>query len=170
MSVQLKFNCYAKSPTEVANLRNMAGIWRKEPGGFWSFDQVIDALQRPTVRLFYLTPDVDVANRVDWLAIALIDIGPYSADLLYVFTAPEMRGQGVARSILRKLLVWLRGEMVDGCQGIRREDFFLEVRLSNSPAIKLYESLGMSRVQIRKKYYSDGEDALVMKLRIRNND
>lgn len=39
---------------------------------------------------------------------------------------------------------------------------FLEVRASNFRAIKLYEKHGYLQISVRKKYYSDGEDALVM--------
>ena len=39
----------------------------------------------------------------------------------------------------------------------------LEVRVSNTSAIKLYEKIGFKTLRIRKKYYSDtGEDAYVM--------
>lgn len=39
----------------------------------------------------------------------------------------------------------------------------LEVRVSNTAAIKLYEKIGFRTLRIRKKYYSDtGEDAYVM--------
>ncbi len=43
----------------------------------------------------------------------------------------------------------------------------LEVRISNTGAKNLYEKLGFSTIQRRKKYYSDtGEDAFVMMLEI----
>lgn len=39
----------------------------------------------------------------------------------------------------------------------------LEVRVSNIPAISLYEKLGFENQGIRKKYYQDnGEDAMIM--------
>ena len=38
----------------------------------------------------------------------------------------------------------------------------LEVRQSNTPAIKLYEKYGFIAEGIRKGYYSDGEDAVIM--------
>lgn len=39
----------------------------------------------------------------------------------------------------------------------------LEVRVSNVPAIKLYEKMGFESVGIRPKYYSDNhEDAMIM--------
>ena len=39
---------------------------------------------------------------------------------------------------------------------------FLEVRRSNKAAIKLYQSFGFKVLSVRKRYYHDGEDALVM--------
>ncbi|RLE82464.1 MAG: ribosomal-protein-alanine N-acetyltransferase [Thermoprotei archaeon] len=42
------------------------------------------------------------------------------------------------------------------------KEFYLEVRVSNLPAIRLYERLGFRVVRIIRGYYSDGEDAYVM--------
>ncbi|MFQ6606588.1 MAG: ribosomal protein S18-alanine N-acetyltransferase [Fidelibacterota bacterium] len=39
----------------------------------------------------------------------------------------------------------------------------LEVKRSNLPALKLYCDLGFKEVGIRKNYYEDGEDALVLR-------
>lgn len=39
---------------------------------------------------------------------------------------------------------------------------YLEVRVSNTPAISLYEKLGYRKVKVEKNYYLDGEDAYVM--------
>jgi ribosomal protein S18 acetylase RimI-like enzyme len=36
------------------------------------------------------------------------------------------------------------------------------VRLSNEPAVHLYVFSGYQKISIWKKYYQDGEDALVM--------
>jgi len=38
----------------------------------------------------------------------------------------------------------------------------LEVRVANHPAIAMYEALGYHRAGLRRAYYHDGEDALVM--------
>ena len=38
----------------------------------------------------------------------------------------------------------------------------LEVRVSNNPAIALYEKRGFSKVCVKKGYYKDGEDAYYM--------
>jgi len=41
-------------------------------------------------------------------------------------------------------------------------EVYLEVRVSNTPAISLYEKLGYRVVGRIPKYYSDGEDAYLM--------
>jgi len=42
------------------------------------------------------------------------------------------------------------------------EVFYLEVRENNIAAIRLYEKFGFKTAYVRKKYYPDGENALVM--------
>jgi ribosomal-protein-alanine N-acetyltransferase len=45
----------------------------------------------------------------------------------------------------------------------------LTVRLSNEPAISLYEQEGYRSVDIWKRYYNDGEDGLVMEKTLNNS-
>ena len=40
--------------------------------------------------------------------------------------------------------------------------YFLEVKENNKTAIKLYQKFGFKTESIREKYYSDGQNALVM--------
>lgn len=42
------------------------------------------------------------------------------------------------------------------------KSFILEVRESNNNAIKLYEKFGFKRISVRKNYYSNNENALVL--------
>jgi len=42
-------------------------------------------------------------------------------------------------------------------------EMFLEVRVSNAAAMRLYLGCGFAGVYARTRYYSDGEDCLVMK-------
>ena len=48
--------------------------------------------------------------------------------------------------------------------GTSSENVFLEVRTANFSAQALYKKMGFIPVAIRKKYYDDGEDAIVMVL------
>jgi ribosomal-protein-alanine N-acetyltransferase len=47
-------------------------------------------------------------------------------------------------------------------QNYNAKECYLEVRESNSPAVELYKKLGFEIARTLKKYYADGEDALLM--------
>lgn len=71
----------------------------------------------------------------------------------------DHRRHGVARRLIETLHRRLAG------RGVNR--VFLEVRVSNLPARNLYRVLGYSECGLRKNYYvSNGEDALVLNLRL----
>ena len=81
--------------------------------------------------------------------------GVDEAEVLNIETLPSHRRQGLAASLLREAFAWGRMN--------QRVGIWLEVRTSNAAAIALYAKLGFQTVSTRKRYYSDGEDALVMK-------
>ncbi|HEY5709999.1 MAG TPA: ribosomal protein S18-alanine N-acetyltransferase [Solirubrobacterales bacterium] len=73
--------------------------------------------------------------------------------LMNVAVAPEHRRTGVARGLISHLVE----------EGGGRLPFTLEVRVSNRPAIAMYERLGFRSAGVRPRYYQDnGEDALIM--------
>ncbi len=61
-----------------------------------------------------------------------------------------------------KLGTLLVSEMIKSAKEKEIKSMTLEVRVSNTPAIKLYEKMGFSSVGKRPKFYSDGEDAFIM--------
>ena len=66
--------------------------------------------------------------------------------------APEFQRQGFGAKLLEYILDLF-------------QDFdtaFLEVRISNLAAISLYEKYKFNKAAIRKKYYTDDEDAVIM--------
>lgn len=76
------------------------------------------------------------------------------ADVANVAVAPQQRRRGAARALLRGL------EEAAAARGVKR--LFLEVRVSNAPAMLLYLRSGFTGRYVRPRYYGDGEDALVM--------
>ena len=82
--------------------------------------------------------------------------------LLNITVAPEFRGAGWSRVMLDALAVWARGQGADW--------LWLEVRVGNERAIKVYDAHGYRQVGRRKSYYPNDhgqrEDALVMSLRL----
>lgn len=68
--------------------------------------------------------------------------------------APDYRGSGIGRTLLRSGLARLRAA---GAAVVR-----LEVRESNEAARSLYADEGFEPVRRATRYYQDGEDALVL--------
>jgi len=78
------------------------------------------------------------------------------ADMMNLAVAPEHRRKGVAEGLVATLIAHLKSRDVT-C-------LTLEVRVSNSPAIALYEKLGFVEVGRRPNYYHNPkEDALILR-------
>lgn len=74
--------------------------------------------------------------------------------ILNVAVEPALRRRGIARLLL--------GELLDRASQRGLTLATLEVRVGNQAAIELYRSLGFRTVGRRRRYYADGEDALIM--------
>ena len=75
--------------------------------------------------------------------------------VMNVAVRPDRRRQGIASLLMNRLF--------DLTSGRSRRGYTLEVRVSNTGAIKLYEQLGFRPRGVRRGYYTDNrEDALIM--------
>ena len=77
------------------------------------------------------------------------------AHITNIAVSPDFRRKHIGESLLMVLIESCRKSMV--------KYITLEVRVSNEPAIKLYEKYGFRSLGTRKGYYQDNdEDALIM--------
>jgi len=67
---------------------------------------------------------------------------------------PEHRGKGIGYTLMK--------EAMKNMEKYNAKECFLEVRVSNQPAINLYKKLGFQIVKVITHYYMDGEDAYLM--------
>jgi len=75
--------------------------------------------------------------------------------VMNVAVAPEYRRHGIASAMLERLFDVTRDDA--------RRGYTLEVRVSNTAAIKLYERFAFRPCGVRRGYYTDNrEDALIM--------
>lgn len=65
------------------------------------------------------------------------------------------RGKGIGYSLMTRAM-----EAMKKYYGA--EEYYLEVRVTNEPAIRLYKKLGFNVVKVLQGYYLDGEDAYLM--------
>lgn len=81
------------------------------------------------------------------------------AQITNIAVHPKCRRCGIGEAILKKMIYTAKEKDA--------QTMMLEVRVSNEPAKLLYKKLGFKEDGIRKRYYSDAEDALLMTKKLR---
>ena len=117
----------------------------------WSAGQYREEISAPT-RLFVVALD-DASSVIGYAGV--FAPGGAEADVLTVGVVPMHRGQGIARELMASITQWAinQGSIA----------MMLEVKTDNVEAISLYESLGYTKLNVRKDYFGSGLDALVMR-------
>lgn len=136
---------------QVASLRDLAALRRLEHACFekdaWSLLDLMAVLTWPEVvrlkavedgeMVGFVAGDPRPSEGVSWIATIGVD--------------PRYQRRGIGRALL------------EACESqIKLPRVKLTVRISNQGAISLYEKQGYRTVDIWRRYYSDGEDGLVM--------
>lgn len=117
----------------------------------WSEMSFLNEIYNPFSHAYVALVDTKVAGYI-----VTKQVGD-EGHILDLAVHPGHRGLGIAKFLAEKGLEDMRQE------GSRH--IYLEVRLSNRSAIRLYEGLGFRHAGIRKSYYIHPlEDALVMVL------
>lgn len=120
----------------------------------WSASQYKEEFSSPTR---YFVVAVDEAQNIIGYA-GVFAPGGAEADVLTVGVIPSQRGKGIARQLMALITDWAKQQ---GSIAM-----MLEVKVDNTEAIGLYESLGYATLNTRKDYFGAGLDALVMRLEL----
>jgi ribosomal-protein-alanine N-acetyltransferase len=80
------------------------------------------------------------------------------AHLISLAVHPKFRRKGVATILLQETLRFLTAH--------NAVELVLEVNPKNADAIQLYSKLGFEKIGLMEKYYSDGSDAVTMRLKV----
>jgi [ribosomal protein S18]-alanine N-acetyltransferase len=108
-------------------------------------------LKRPEVCFIYVlrTPERPVAAFCAFWLVA------DQAHINNLAVCPELRGRGLGTQLLENLVL--------EAARLGATELTLEVRASNTPALRLYEHAGFHRAGVRKNYYTTPvEDALIL--------
>ena len=102
---------------------------------------------------------LDVSPSLHAAASAILAYGGFwllldEAHIATVASHPAWRGCGLGQRLMLALL--------DAAMARGAASSTLEVRAGNLPARRLYEKLGYEVTGVRKRYYRDGEDGLIM--------
>ena len=118
----------------------------------WSQAKFADSLNNPKTLAYLLTIDEQV------LGYFVATHSPDSVDLLNICIHPEYQHQGLGTQLFDYLIQQL--------QALSLNTIFIEVRASNKSTLLFYQKLGFKVIDSRKKYYSNGEDAKILRLQI----
>lgn len=116
----------------------------------WTREQFLLGLSRKAFRVLGIRFEKILAG---YIAFSLIED---EMEILNLAVRPEFRRHGLAARLLTESF------KVCGENSIKKS--FLDVKVSNEPALSLYRKFGYKKIGVRKKYYPDTkEDALLFR-------
>jgi ribosomal-protein-alanine N-acetyltransferase len=81
------------------------------------------------------------------------------AEILTLAVVPARRGQGIGAALLRAAM--------ERAAGMGATAIVLEVAVTNQAARSLYAAHGFTAAGLRRRYYADGTDALILRSTLR---
>jgi [ribosomal protein S18]-alanine N-acetyltransferase len=142
-------------PMTEADIASVVTLERASYQFPWS-----EGIFRDCLRVGYVCRVATSSGRL--ISYGVMSVGAGEAHVLNLCVDAAFRCQGIGRRMLEYLL--------DRGAGAGMNEAFLEVRPSNTAAIRLYLSLGFDQVGMRRGYYQavgGREDAAVLKLPLR---
>jgi ribosomal-protein-alanine N-acetyltransferase len=142
-------------PMRALDVSEVVAIERASYEFPWS-----DGIFRDCLRVGYICRVVSLGRHV--MGYGVMSVGAGEAHILNLCVAEAYRCRGAGKKLLLCLL--------ERAHAAGMTEAFLEVRPSNTTAIRLYQSLGFEQVGTRRAYYqavNGREDAAVLKIGLR---
>ena len=136
-------------PMSEADLDQVLAIEQRSFPSHWSRQHFLDELS--STHSFPLSA-FDAAGRLVGFICPMLVLD--EGHILDVAVDPAFRGHGLGRLLVERVLA--------DCRAGGASFVSLEVRPSNEAAIALYRVMGFTECGRRKRYYQDGEDAVLM--------
>ncbi len=118
----------------------------------WNKQKFIDSFDNVNTQIQLILVDKKIAGYL--LTLQSVEF----IDILNICIDPKFQQQGLGKQLLDNLLKHQQGSAINS--------LLLEVRKSNITAINFYQHYGFKLIDTRKKYYSNGEDAKILRLQI----
>ena len=138
-------------PMRITDVADVVAIERSSYQFPWS-----EGIFRDCLRVGYVCRVVTLGRQL--VAYGVMSFGAGEAHILNLCVEQAHRCRGVGRQLL--------GSLIERARAARMSEAFLEVRPSNTAAIRLYLALGFEQVGMRRGYYQamgGREDAAVLK-------
>lgn len=134
----------------LSHLLEIKDILSSDFDNFWNFSVFESELNNPNSKYFVATIENEVVGFAGiWKSVDDIHI-------TNIVTKISKRHTGIASKLLEKLIEVSKSE--------HTTSLTLEVNENNTNAIKLYEKYNFKKLGIRKNYYGQNENAIIMTL------
>ena len=134
----------AATEQDAAEIARIELVSFKTP---WSEEMILSEMREPLSSFFVVVFQQKIIGYYGFLHI--LD----ELHILNVAVDPDLRQKGVGKKLIEHL--------VEQARALSARAVTLEVRESNLPAIRLYESFGFACAGVRPHYYTDKENALI---------
>ena len=117
---------------------------------FWNINTLKNDFANPNSVYFVAKLDDEIVGFAGFLKIC------DEANIMNIVTKANKRQLGIGSKLMQAL--------IDEAKKQNLTNITLEVNDKNIPAIKLYEKFNFKRIGLRKKYYNNTDDAIIMSL------
>lgn len=136
------------SDMSILDLENISDKLASEFDDFWTVSTLKNELQNPNSRYIVAKLNDEIVGFGGiWKAVDDIHV-------TNIVVKKNYRKQNIATIILDNLIDISKKQDITSIT--------LEVNCTNLPALKLYEKFGFKKVGLRKKYYNNTDDAIIM--------
>ncbi len=138
------------SKMTIQDLDNIKENFEKNFDNFWTYGILKSEIDNINSRYIVCKQFEEIVGFAGILVIQ------DTADIMNIVTKKDKRGLGIASKMLEHLINLAKCE---NCSNIT-----LEVNENNLPAISLYKKFHFEKVGLRKRYYDNKYDAIIMTL------
>ncbi|HAX61958.1 MAG TPA: ribosomal-protein-alanine N-acetyltransferase [Elusimicrobia bacterium] len=132
----------------IDDISAIAAIEKNSYPDPWSVKMFERELQLEFSNFFAVIKDREIIGYVCFWTVS------DEAQITNITVKEKFRRKGLGSRIMKYI--------INFAKAIEIKKMFLEVRASNYPALKLYEKFGFQEIDVRKRYYSNSDDAVIM--------
>ena len=136
------------SKMNIDDLNKISPVLLTEFDDFWNYNIFKSELENENSKY------VVAKNNDEIVGFAGIWISIDEAHVTNIVTKKDLRENGIGSTLLE--------ELINLSKNLNLVSITLEVNENNLDAIKLYEKFGFEKLGIRKKYYNNTDNALIM--------
>ena len=137
-------------PMTEADIEEISPNFQTEFDEFWNINNLKNDFQNPNSTYFVAKLDNEIVGFAGFLNIC------DEANIMNIVTKINKRHLGIGSKLLSQLITSAHEQ---NCKSIT-----LEVNEHNAPAIHLYEKFNFKRIGLRKKYYNNKDNAIIMSI------